>query len=44
VDTLKWSIRWSVDSETLVEATISEQMRDKALYLVIFMGHKEDEV
>ena len=44
MDTTKWFIRWSVDGETLVDATIPEQMRSKGLYLVIFMGHKDDQV
>ena len=44
VDTKEWKVIWSVGQQQLGEASIPQQMRNKALYVVVLMGDRYDVV
>ena len=38
VDTKEWKVIWSVGQQQLAQTTIPQQMRNKALYVVVVMA------
>ena len=44
VDTKQWKVIWSVGQQQLGETSIQQQMRNKALYVVVLMYSQNDMV
>ena len=44
VDTKEWKVIWSVGQQQLGQGSIPQQMRNKALYVVVIMYHQNDVV
>ena len=44
VDTKEWKVIWSVGQQRLAQTSIPQQMRNKALYVVVLMWCQYDVV
>ena len=44
VDTKEWRVIWSVGQQQLAQTSIPQQMRNKALYVVVLMYDQNDVV
>ena len=44
VETAQWMVKWSVGQQQLAQTSIPQQMRNKALYVVVLMYNQYDVV